>query len=127
MGTQTYIKKPAFPKNKTIAFINLSTVGCGNKLSSLGGQDYPKLWQYFQDLEALPYDNHGRPRLDADLFLDKGIPSMTIIAQGAPSYARTRKDTADTINPNTMKELSKILYRAVLAMANSSQDFFEKR
>ncbi len=127
MGAQTYIKKPAFPKNKTVVYINLSTVGCGDKIRSLGGQDYPELWKYFQDLEALPYANHGRPRLDADLFLDKGIPSMTFVVHGAPSYARTRKDTVDTINPNTMTELSKILFRAVLAMANSSQDFFENK
>ncbi len=127
MGAQTYLKKPAFPKNKTVVYINLSTVGCGDRIRSLGGQDYPELWKYFQNPEALPYANLGRPRLDADLFLDKGIPSMTFTVYGAPSFAHTRKDTADTINPNTMKNLSEILYRAALAMANSSQDFFENK
>jgi hypothetical protein len=127
MGAQTYLKKPAFPKNKTIIYLNLSTVGCGDKTRALGSQDYPELGKYFQDLEAFAYSNPGRPRLDADLFLGKGIPSLTFSVYGAPSYARTRKDTAETINPNTMKELSKILFRGVLAMANSNQDFFEKK
>jgi hypothetical protein len=127
LGAQAYLKKPAFPKNKTIVFLNLSMVGCGDKARALGGQDYPELWQYIQGLETLPYSNLGRPRLDSDLFLSKGIPSITITVYGAPSYARTIKDTADTINPSTMEELSKILYRAVLGMANSSQDFFEKK
>lgn len=127
MGAQTYLKKPAFPKNKTIVYLNLSMVGNGDKARALGAQDYPELWKYIQALEAFPYSNLGRPRLDSDLFLSKGIPSITITVYGAPTFARTRKDTADTINPSTMEELSKILYRAVLGMANSSQDFFEKK
>lgn len=123
MGAQTYLKKPAFPKNKTIVYLNLSMVGCGDKARALGAQNYPKLWKHA--LEAFPYSNPGRPQLDSDLFLSKGIPSITITVYGAPTFARTRKDTADTINPSTMEELSKILYHAVLGMANSGQDFFE--
>ena len=125
MGAQTYLKKPAFPKNKTIIYLNLSLVGCGDKARALGAQDYPELWK--QALEAHPYSNLGRPRLDSDLFLSKGIPSITIAVFGAPTFARTKKDTADTINPSTMEELSKILYHAILSMANSGQDFFEKK
>jgi hypothetical protein len=124
-GSETYLKKPAFPKNKTIVYLNLSMVGCGDRARALGAQDYPELWT--QALEAFPYSNLGRPRLDSDLFLSKGIPSITITVYGAPTFARTRKDTADTINPSTMEELSKILYHAVLGMTNSGQDFFEKK
>jgi hypothetical protein len=136
LGAQTYLKKLAFPKNKTIVYLNLSMVGCGDKARALGAQDYPELWTYISQavdkslqhvLEAFPYSNLGRPRLDSDLFLSKGIPSITITVYGAPTFARTRKDTADTINPRTMEELSKILYRAVLGMANSGQDFFKKK
>ncbi|MEE8604294.1 MAG: M28 family peptidase [Candidatus Aminicenantaceae bacterium] len=123
MGAQTYLKKPAFPKNKTIVYLNLSMVGCGDKGRALGAQNYPKLWKHA--LEAFPYSNPGRPQLDSDLFLSKGIPSITITVYGTPTFTRTRKDTADTINASTMEELSKILYHAVLGMANSSQDFFE--
>jgi len=125
MGAQAFLKKPAFPKNKTIVYLNLSMVGCGDKARALGAQDYPELWKHA--LEAFPYSNPGRPQLDSDLFLNKGIPSITITIFGAPTFARTRKDTADTINPSIMEELSKILYRAVLGMANSGQDFFEKK
>jgi hypothetical protein len=136
MGAQAYLKKPAYPKNKTIAYLNLSRVGCGDKMNALGAPNYPQLWPYFSraaanpsqsTIEALPYQNLGRPHLDSDLFLSKGIPSITFTVLGAPTFARTRKDTADTIHPETMQELSKILYRAVLALANSGQDFFEKK
>jgi hypothetical protein len=135
-GSETYLKKPVFPKNQTILYLNLSRVGCGNKVRALGAQDYPELWTYISQaadkslrhaLEARPYSNLGRPRLDSDLFLNKGIPSITITVNGAPTFARTRKDTADTIHPNTIADLSKTLYRAVLGMANSGQDFFENK
>jgi hypothetical protein len=135
-GAQAYLKKPAFPKNKTIAYLNLSMVGCGDKVRALGAQDYPELWATISQataeypqlaLEAFPYSNPGRPRLDSDLFLDRGIPSITFTVYGAPTFARTRKDRADTINPSIMQGLLKVLYRAVLAMANSGQDFFEKK
>ena len=127
MGAQTYLKKPALPKNKTVAYFNMSRVGSGDKAHALGALDYPELLKYIQGLETLPYSNLGRPRLDSDLFLSKGIPSISITVTGAPSHVRTRQDTADTITPSTMEKLSKILYRAILDMANSSQDFFEKK
>jgi hypothetical protein len=127
MGAQTYLKKPAFPKNKTVAYLNLSQVGCGNKAQALGAQDYPELGKYIQGLEALPHSNPGRPRLDSDLFLSKGIPSISIPVSGAPSHSRTRQDTADTINAKTMEELSQKLYRGILGLANSDQDFFKKK
>ena len=127
MGAQTYLKIPAFSKNKTVVYLNLSRVGRGDKAHAIGTQDYPELQKHIQGLEALPYSNIGRPRLDSDIFLSKGIPSISITASGAPSYARTRQDIADTIDPSTMVELSKILYRTILDLANSSQDFFEKK
>ncbi len=134
-GSETYLKNPAFPKNKTILYLNLSRVGYGDKVRGLGGQNYPELWSYIsraaekrlqKALEALPYSNPGRPLLDSDLFLSKGIPSISLSVYGAPTYSRTTKDTADTINPNTMEELAKILYRGVLDIANSRQNFFKK-
>jgi hypothetical protein len=127
MGAQAYLKKPTFPKNRTVAYLNLSRVGGGDKARALGAQYFPEVWKYIQTLEAFPYSNLGRPRLDFDLFLSKGFPSISISVFGAPSHARTRQDTADTIDPSTMEELSKILYRGILDMANSSQDFFEKK
>jgi hypothetical protein len=134
-GSEAYLKKPVFPKDKTVAYLNLSTVGCGDKVKALGAQNYPWLWAYLsnaakksllQTIEAFPYSNPGRPRLDSDLFLSKGIPSISLGVYGAPTYARTRKDTANTLAPGTLEEFSKILFYAVLDMANSSEDYFEK-
>lgn len=126
-GSRTYIEDPFFPKNKTIAYIHLSRVGRGDRVQLLGAQNYPEIGKFFRRFEAFPYPNHGRPRLDSDIFLSKDIPSISITVTGAPSVARTRQDTADTIDPGIMEELTKILFGGILGMANSSQEFFEKK
>ncbi|MDH5386765.1 MAG: M28 family metallopeptidase, partial [Candidatus Aminicenantes bacterium] len=124
-----------FPKKKTVVFLNLSMVGCGDILHAQGAGNNPELWKSLstannkyskQTLEPKPNVNPGRPKLDADIFLSEGIPSISISAYGAPTYPRTTKDTVKTITPKIMVKLSKILYQAVLDIANTSQSFFTK-
>jgi len=134
-GSQTYLKNPVFPKKKTVVFLNLSKVGCGDTLHVQGAGNYPELWKLLstandkssqQTLEPEPYANPGRPKLDADIFLSEGIPNISFRAEGAPTYPRTTRDTVKTITPQIMTRLSKILYQAILEIANAQQDFFEK-
>lgn len=134
-GSQTYLKSLVFPKKKTVVFLNLSMVGCGDILHAQGAGNNPELWKSLstannkyskQTLEPKPNVNPGRPKLDADIFLSEGIPSISISAYGAPTYPRTTKDTVKTITPKIMVKLSKILYQAVLDIANTSQSFFTK-
>jgi len=132
-GAQTYLKNPLFPKNKTVVFLNLDMVGCGNKIKALAGSNYPELWPFISDansktakasIDPLPYSSISRPQYDADLFLDKKIPSIIFRAYGAPTYPHTTKDTAQTITPQVMEDLAKILFRAILDIANTDHDFF---
>jgi len=118
-----------------VVYLNLSMVACGDTLHALGAENYPELWKYIsreneesfqQILVPRPDTNPGRPELDADIFLNEGIPSISFRAYGASTYPRTTKDTVKTITPQIMVKLSKILYRAVLEIANTSQDFFKK-
>lgn len=134
-GSRTYLENPIYPKKKTVVFLNLSMVGCGNILHAQGAENYPELWKFIstanekssrQTLEPKPHPNPGRPKLDADIFLSEGIPSISISAYGAPTYPRTTKDSFKTITPQIMTRLSKILYQAVLEIANTSQSFFKK-
>jgi hypothetical protein len=39
-GSETYLKNPLFPKNKTIGFINLTMVGCGDVIQVKGALDF---------------------------------------------------------------------------------------
>jgi len=133
-GAQTYLKNPLFPKNKTVVFLNPDRVGCGDKLKVLAGSNYPELWPFLSEansktaqvaMDPLPHSSINRPRYDADLFLAKKIPSIIFSASGAPTYPRTTKDTPQTLTPQIMENLAKILFRAILDLANTDHNFFE--
>jgi hypothetical protein len=119
-----------------VAFLNIDMVGCGDQLQALAAQNYPGLWEYFANanentvnhpLEPLPFSNIRRTELDAAIFLNKKIPSITFRATGAPTFPYTTKDTPSTLTPQTMSDLAKILHRAILDIANSKHNFFESK
>jgi hypothetical protein len=132
-GAKTYLKNPLFPKTKTVLFLNPDMVGCGNQIKGLGGLNYPDFWPFISrannrtamaSIEPMAYSGLGWPEYDADLFLAKGIPSIVFSAQGAPTYPRTTRDTPQTITPQVMEDLARILFQAILDLANTDIDFF---
>ncbi|MBN1224966.1 MAG: M28 family peptidase [Candidatus Aminicenantes bacterium] len=132
-GAETYLADPVFPKDKTVAFLNLDRVGCGDKLQALAALDYPDQWSFIAKandalskipMDTLPYPGVQKPMFDADLFLNKKIPIIILRAYGTPTFPHTTKDTLQTITPKMLEDLAFVLYKAVLDMANSSKDFF---
>ncbi len=135
-GSQAYLNNPVFPRSKTVAFLNMDMVGCGDRLQALAAQNYPDLWEYIAEanentvnrpLEPLPFANIHRPQLDAAIFLSKKISSITFRATGAPTFPYTTKDTPNTLTPQTMSNLAKILNRAILDMADAKHNFFKHK
>ncbi len=135
-GSKAYLNRPVFSKEKTVVFLNLDMVGCGDKLKALAAQNYPKRWRFVSEannkfakraVECLPFSNIDRPRLDVSIFFDKRIPGISFSVYSAPTYPYTTKDTVRTINPKIMGDLARILYRSILGMANANKDFFKDR
>ena len=127
-GSEAYLKKPAFPRAQTHVFINLDMVGNGDTIHALGAENYPDLWKFIDKankkyvrrrLRASLFANLGRPRLDAAIFLSKGIPSISFSTSGAPNYAHSTLDSIDTIDPDIMADLARILVAALTDMANA--------
>lgn len=132
-GSLAYLNRPLFPKNKTVAFLNLDMVGCGDKLKVLSAQNHPEIWKYIskanrksaqQRIEPLVFTNLGRPLRDSDIFAERGVPSISFKAYGAPTFPHTTKDTVETITPEIIGNLVKILYWTILDISNTNQDFF---
>ncbi len=135
-GTFAYLNNPVFPRTQTVVFLSLDMVGCGDKFLAFAAQNYPDLWEYIAEanknslnlpLLPLPFANIRRPELDAALFLDKRIPSIIFRVTGTPTFPYTTKDTPDTLTPQTMSDLAKILYQAILDIANTKHNFFESK
>lgn len=134
LGSQNYIKHPAFPLKKTVCFINMDMVGCGDKLRALAADNFPEIWKFIsraneetvqKHIETSYFANLGRPKLDAAIFLSKRVPSISFSAFGAPTYPHSTKDTAATITPGIMNDLARILSWSILNMANTSKKFFK--
>lgn len=127
-GSEYYLEHPAVPLDKTVGFINMDSVGCGNRLNVLGARNYPAFWdfidrankRYVQDVVVPRYfANIARPRLDAARFMWKGIPTLSFSAEGATSYYHITKDNVSTITPEILEDLAQLLFVSVLDMANT--------
>ena len=133
LGSLAYLAEPIAPLDKTKALINMDSVGCGNVLHAEAAENYPEFWQFIKSandtfvhgaIRTSYTRNLGRPRTDAWVFMEKGIPSISFGASGAPSFAHTTKDTIETITPEILGDLARILSVAVLKMSNqTSLDF----
>lgn len=132
-GSEAYLARPAFPLKKTVIFINMDSVGAGDKLRALAALDFPEVWKHIdaanqrtagRGIDPLAFPNLGRPRLDAAVFLKKKVPSITFMAYGAPTYAHTTRDVWQNLTPGIMGDLARLLSTAVLDIANSEEDYF---
>jgi hypothetical protein len=133
VGSKFYLENPKFPLENTVCLINMDGVGCGDKLRALAAENYPKLWDFFQNANdkyihriiKTPYfSNIARPRLDAARFMWKGIPTLSFSAYGTKSYYHVTKDDIDTITPEILEDLAQLVFLAVEDIANQdSVDF----
>lgn len=135
VGSKYYLEYPVVPMEKTMAFINMDGVGCGDKLRALAAKNYPAFWEFIHRanqkyihrvINPYYFANIARPRLDAARFMWKGIPTISFGASGAPSYYHVTKDNIDTITPEILEDLAQLLFVAVLDMANEDSIDFRK-
>jgi hypothetical protein len=129
-GSLAYLENPSFPTEKTLVFINLDSIGCGDSLEASISQDSPEIWEVFiqankitaqRELKLIPYSDLGIPQTDAEIFAKKKIPSISFRAYGAPTYPYTTKDTAMSLTPDIMKDMGRILFLSILDLANSKK------
>ncbi len=134
-GSRFYLENPCIPLEKTVAFINLDGVGCGDKVWALAAKNFPDFWDFIDRanksyvhrmITPSRWANIARPRLDAARFMWAGVPSISISVSGAPSYYHIPKDDIDTITPEIMEDLAQLFFAAILDMANQDEIDFRK-
>ncbi len=137
IGSKHYLENPKFPLEKTVCFINIDGVGCGDKLTARAAENFPALWEFFQiandkyihRIIKTPYfANIARPRLDAARFMWKEIPTLSFSTYGTKSYYHIAKDDINTITPEILEDLAQLIFLAIIDMANQySIDFRTKK
>jgi len=130
-GSEYYVAHPLVPNAKIKAFLNLESVGRGERIGVSSGVEYPEIYQAMERanaqyvhraMGAFANLNLARPRQDAAHFLWAKIPTVSIGTSGAPPlpYAsyHTTKDTWRIMTPEIMEDLGRITFLATVDLAN---------
>ncbi len=131
-GSEYYVAHPVFPNDKLKGFINLESVGRGERINGGAGKNYPQLWEFFdrnnrkyihRPVTASFTPNLARPRQDAAQFMWANIPTISFGTSGGGRlpYAiyHTTHDSIDIINPDIMADLARLVFMSVIEMANN--------
>jgi hypothetical protein len=129
-GSEFYVAHPVIPNAKTMAMLNLESVGRGESIAATSGTNFPQLWtvidrlnqQYIhREVTATANANLARPREDSAHFLWAGVPTIsfhTVDAQPLP-YAtyHTTKDAPETLTPEIMSDLARLVFLSTVEFA----------
>ncbi len=129
-GSEYYVAHPFIPHAKTVAMLNLESVGRGEAIVAGSAKDFPKLWEVVdrvnqacvhRPLRATSNPNLARPRQDAAHFLWAGVPTISFGTAGAKPlpYAtyHTTRDNLDLITPEIMEDLARLVFLATVDLA----------
>lgn len=132
LGSTHYTLHPLFPKEKTVVFFNLDMVGHGTGLSVGGGLTYPDVHRHFEAAneaylhrplrasESRP--SVGRPRSDSVIFQRAGFRTMSFGTtgriEGMSTYYHDPRDTPDTLTPEIMEDVAKLMFVGLTGLAN---------
>ncbi|MBI2409054.1 MAG: M20/M25/M40 family metallo-hydrolase [Gemmatimonadetes bacterium] len=130
-GSEYYVNHPVVPNAKIAAFLNLESVGRGERIGVSSGVEYPAIFEAMKRandayvhraMGAFANLNLARPRQDAAHFLWAKIPTVSIGTSGAPPlpYAsyHTTKDRWEIMTPEIMEDLARITFLATVDLAN---------
>ncbi len=134
-GSRLYAQKPAFPKEKTIVYINLDMVGNGTGLAINAAAPYKQLLTCFEEANSKyihrpfrgsapePSDYYGRPRSDTYNFSSAGYRTMSIFTTGGYKkvYYHLPGDDPDAVTIDIMEDVAKMIYVALINMANDAE------
>jgi Zn-dependent M28 family amino/carboxypeptidase len=135
LGSKLYVEKPVFPPEKTITYMNLDMVGNGTGLAVNAGNPYKGLLSYFEQANSnyihrplrtsapVPGEYYGRPRSDGVVFSQKGYRTMSIgTTDGVKKvYYHLPGDDPDAITIDIMEDVAKMIYVALINMANDPE------
>jgi len=130
-GSEYYVAHPFVPNGKVTAFLNLESVGRGERIGVGSGKNYPQIYDVMEKINARfiqrPISastnaNLARPRQDAAHFLWANIPTVSIGVSGAPplpypSY-HTTKDRWEILTPEIMEDLARLVFLSTVELAN---------
>jgi len=130
-GSEYYVAHPIVPNANVAAFINLESVGRGERIGVGSGRNHPQIFEIMEKanarfihrpITASLNANIARPRQDAAHFLWANVPTVSIGTSGAPPlpYAsyHTTKDRWEILTPEIMEDLARLVFLSTVELAN---------
>lgn len=128
-GSTYYVNNPIVPKEKTVAVLNLEQVGVGVRLRASYGVEYPGIQKYFKMANdkfvhrSLSFNSNShitRPRTDGAVFMKADYPCVDLGTSGGRSFYHNPKDDWNTITPEILQDMAKLVYLTTIELANDS-------
>ncbi|RPJ82597.1 MAG: M20/M25/M40 family metallo-hydrolase, partial [Acidobacteria bacterium] len=129
-GSEYYVAHPFVPHARTVAMLNLESVGRGESVSAGSARNFPQLWEVVdrvnqkyihRAIRPSANANLARPRQDAAHFLWAHVPTISFGTGGARPlpYAtyHTTRDNLDLITPEIMEDLARIVFLTTVELA----------
>jgi len=123
VGSNTYLKRPLYPLDKTLCMINLDMVGDGDGLYMGGVQSFPEIEQHFKaandkyihrNFRTTPYrKSTGYPRTDGAIFSKADVTAFHTGTMGEsrnPMYYHDPADVPETLSPEIMEDAARLLF-----------------
>jgi len=134
VGSRHYTDRPPFPIEKTVTYINMDMVGQGTGKIPFRGVYYaPQVWEVLEEKlpeEIKEYVKPGRGGpggSDHTPFIQKGVPTYWIFADGYHFKYHTSRDDLDLIKPEALKRTGDFVYAAVEILASEPRNFIQPR
>jgi Peptidase family M28 len=123
LGSRLYTSRPVIPLGSTKAMINIDHVGTGDGVLILRVTELKK-----STLKEAGYvvgavnklDYYGfLPGGDDEPFKEAGIPTVSIASGGVHPHMHQPTDTADTIKPETLRNIARYVLALTWQLANT--------
>ena len=133
LGSKYYTKHPLFPLEKTFCMFNLDMVGNGTDLRVSGVDTLPQVKKYLIEandmyvkriLHTSKYERtSGRMYTDGEIFNFNGVFAFSAGTRRSvgKTYYHNPMDTTDTLTPEIMEDLSRLLFVALYNMSCDSK------
>jgi len=130
LGSSYFVENPHMDISNIKAMINLDMVGSGDDaIMVVGGHSFPEFAQLFDTLAGqyihVPIKRRWTSaNSDHFPFHNAGIPSVFLYAMnGVPAY-HSSNDKAETLNPEVMENVGRLVFMTVFRLANKESVSF---
>jgi hypothetical protein len=124
LGSRLYVSQPTMPLASTVAMVNIDHAGIGNGRLTVGLTNVEKNVALTAGQVAGLQDRLDLfgffPGGDHVPFHEAGVPTVTIVSGGSHPHFHQPTDTADTLNPNILRDMARYVLALSWRLANGS-------